>query len=259
MKKLFYFLLTGISALNLVSCLPEGSNRQDITSLAVVSYNIKEGLPSMLTVINGAGYEFIASGLPSSLDKGNCILVRFTLDLDNQPESAPPFHATNISCDTIGQREAKEQSDFDETETIADLLPIRGFEAFFYDPILDGKFFLQFVHSAPAQQSIKYSAFVKPNIEDPTEPVDVYLIAQKNNTLDADDTNIAKFYVIDMHDIIWKLGDDATKGQPSAEYSVKVLKIQIKYCTDLDEDDVPVYKLYQYDGSNSTIALSVYK
>jgi len=260
MKKLFFILSLGIIALNLTSCLPTGTNRQEVSLQAVFSYNLTEGLPSILTV---AG-EFAAPGLASSdLEIGECLNVHITLDWDNQPAGASIYYASNIYYEPVGQNyNPTVQSDFDETETVlpaSDLLPIQSFAPLAYHPILEGKFFLYFTHLAPQKQDMKYIAIVKPNSEESAdEPVDVYIIAQKTNSPDTSNMLIENVYAIDMNNVIRELGEVATYKEASVEYSVKELKIRLNYCTGLDENDIPAYSLYQYSGSSSTITLSVY-
>ena len=254
MKKLFYVLLSGITALGLISCLSAGANRQEGTFPAVVSYNIQEGLPSILTVIG----EFAARDLLSSnLEKGDCILAHFTLDWDNQPEESSINYASNIAYVFVEQSKALMQNNFDEME-LEDLLLIRSVGAQAYSPNLDGKFFFHFIHSAPQKQEMKYIAIVSPDSETtPGDTIDVRIIAQKTNYPDTPDMDIENLYAIDMHDVIRALGKEATYGDPPIEYPVKELKIRIKYCTSLNEDNTPVFTLYQYNGQ-SIITLSVY-
>ena len=237
---------------------PEGANREEGTFPAVVSYNVKEKLPSILTVIG----EFAAPDLASTdLKKGDCILTHFTLDWGNQPENSSIFHASNISYAFVNQNYAQVQSNFDETESILpieDLLPIRSLAPFAYSPILDGKFFLHFLHSAPQRQDMRYIAIAVPNSETtPDDTVDLYLVAQKINYSGTPNMDIDNLHVIDIRNVIMALGKETTYREYSIEYRVKEPKIRIKYCAGFDEDDIPVYTLYQYNGQ-SIIPLSVF-
>ena len=257
MKKLFFILSLGIIALKLTSCLPAGANMQELTTPAVVSYNINEGLPSILTVY---GEFVVPSWISTDLNNGDCIITRFTLDWDNQPKSDPPYQATNVVYDLVEQSPATVQNDFIEMETILpadDLLPIQELMPWNYSFRLNGKFFMDFEHSAPQKQDIKYIAIVKPNIE-PLEDVlvDVYLFAQKLNKPDASNVTITNIYAIDMYGAIMELGQDTTITDSMVEYRIKELKMRIKYYSGLDEKGFPVYKTYKYDG-NSTISLSI--
>ena len=264
MKKLFFILLSGITVLNLTSCL-SGSNRTDLSYFAVVSYNVKEGLPSILTVIG----EFAAPDLAATdLQKGDCIGALFTVDFDHQPAGASIYHATNIRYDLVGQSFATVQNNFDEKELIfpaTDLLPFKTAQAFTYSPILEGKFFFKFVHSASKQQEMKYIAIVKPNVEVyGDKPVDLYLIAQKTNKPDAPDADVDCYYAFDLHDAIQEFGKETTYGSGSSvEYRVQELKAKIKFCTGLDEEGIPEYKLFDYlnastGRTDSIVVLSVF-
>ena len=259
MKKLFFILVLGIIALNLTSCLPTGANREEGTFPAVVSYNPKEEVTSLLTVVG----ELAAPGLATSgLRKGDCIIANFTLDWDNQPEDASIYYASNITHLFVEQDYAMVQSDFDEAEVILPdtyLLPIESLSPLAYHPILEGKFFFYFLHRASQQQTVNYMAIVKPNGEDSAnEPVDIYVIAEKLNNPGTSDMTFENFFAFDMDSVIRELGkEDTYEAGSTVEYSVKELKVRIKYCTGFDNNDNPVYELYQYNG-DSIITLSVY-
>lgn len=260
MKKLFLHVLIGIMALNLVSCLPAGSNMTEMASLAVVSYNTKEEHRSILTVIYGYGSEIAVPELESAdLKIGDCILARYTIDWDNQPESASIDYATNIIYLLVEQSYPSVQNDFDETEAIlpdADLLPIQAITPQAYHPILGGKFFLYFNHSAPSRQEMDYTAIVKPS-NTPNKPVDLYLIGEKKNKPEGSNTNFDNPYVIDMRRVIEELGKDTLFKESSVEYTIRQLQVNLKYCTGLDEDDVPQYEDYN-PGTNATFTFSLF-
>ena len=246
MKKLIFNLCIGIIALNLVSCLPKGSNMDVIECPAVVS---KDGTTFILTEFG----VFAAPTLDSKLEDGSCIWAHFTLDWDNQQAKTPPYYASNITYEPVDQSSAEIQTDFDEKETIVpkeDLLPIRLCVPRPYHPFLNGKLFMSFNHLVPLQQKMTYRAIVKPGATS-DEPVDVYFIAEKEKPV-AEGTaeDLLNLYAIDMRMVInSKWGKDITfaSGEPGRQ-----IQIRIKYCTGLDDDDVP-----QYGNYNSTITLSL--
>jgi hypothetical protein len=252
MKKIVFILFVGITGLNLVGCLPKGLNKDDLVFPAVVSYNNQEGLRSMLTV---AG-EFAAPEL--DLESGECILTSFTLDWDEQPANSSIYYASNIQYVLIEQSNADIQNDFDETEIIvpeADLLPIKSLVPQTYRPILNGKYFVIFSHPVPSNQEMAYKAIVKQIT--PGEPVaNVYIIGEKTNKAELTNIDTDNLYVFDMSNAINVLGKDTTYRESSVDFTVKQLKINLKYCIGLDEDGLPEYK--DYTAANA-ITLSLYK
>ncbi|MDR1526893.1 MAG: hypothetical protein LBS46_04380 [Dysgonamonadaceae bacterium] len=259
MKKIFIVpLLSTAVALCLVSCLEGGGgNKQEGTFPAVVSYNTDIALPTILTTIG----EFAAPKLATSdLKKGDCILVRFTLDWDNQPTNKSPFYATNISYLDIDQSYAEIKDDFDEKELIVpadSILPILSVIPQSYHAILNGKVFFVFGHNVSIKQDMDYSMIVKPNEDASTDAaVTVYVICKKNNEPDETKYNVENLYAIDMLNVIGELGEEITVHENGVDIRTQQLKIKIKYCTGVDEQGVPQYQSYYNDG---TITLAVYK
>jgi len=259
MKKLFVILLTGVIALSLVSCLPR-ENKVECLLPAVVDRD-PFSYPFLLTAIG----KFIAPELaPTTLESGTCILAYFIVDYDNQPAEVPPYMASELICDIIGESNAKIVADdfdetaiFDDTDFSAeDIFPIQGLNPQLYNPILKGKIFLIFNHSAPQDQTANYTAIVKPaaNVD---EPVNLYLIAKKTNAPEGFEINRNIIHAVDMCNVIRVLGTETTiEGKSALE-----LKINIQYCTGVDRkggNDIPKYQEYKYNGV-STIPLSVFK
>ncbi|GHV55937.1 hypothetical protein FACS1894182_01410 [Bacteroidia bacterium] len=258
MKKLFIIpLLSAAVSLSLVSCLEmgKGGNKEEGSLLAVVGYSTKVMAPTMLTI---AG-EFAAPSLASeNLYRGDCIWAHFTLDWDNQPNSEPPYYATEISYVTIDQSEAEIPTNFDEKELYIpaeNILPIQSLAIQSYNPILNGKVFFGFSHNAPTKQDMGYTLFVKPNENASSDPITVYIIGEKKNKPEGASSTIETIYAFDMLGAIATLGEETTIRENSVEYRVKQMKIKIKYCTGVDSNNAPTYQDY---NSGNTITLSIY-
>ncbi|MDR2804803.1 MAG: hypothetical protein LBB85_04055 [Dysgonamonadaceae bacterium] len=260
MKRLFIIpLLSAVVALSFVSCLEMGGggNREETTLPAVVNYSVKEAVPTLLTV---AGEFSVPSLTTSDLRMGDCILAHFTLDWDHQPKGDSLYRATNISYIDVSQSYAEVKTDFDEQELVVsaeDLLPIQAMTLQLYNAILNGKVFFGFSHDASIKQDMDYILIARPSDTPSDDTVTLYITGKKNNQPDGAQTAIEALYAIDMLGVINELGKEATIHENSIDYRVQQLKVKIKYCNGIDENNVPKYQEYVYN--NGTLTLSVYK
>jgi hypothetical protein len=254
MKNLFIVPLLSVAvALCFTSCLGGGGNREEGTLPAVVGYNTDIATPVILTT---AG-EFAAPDLATSdLEKGDCILVRFTLDWDNQPTSKPPYYATNVSYIGIDQSYAEVGTDFDERTLIVSadsILPILSVSPQSYHPIFNGKAFFTFGHDMSIKQDMDYIAIVKPGDDAAT----LYVICKKYNDPNETTYDMQNLYAIDMIGAIGELGKETTVHENGTDIPIRQLDIKIRYCTGVDEQGVPTYQDYIYN--EGTLTLAVYR
>jgi hypothetical protein len=259
MKKLFTIpLLSVIATLTLVSCLEVGGggNREEGTLFAVVGYSTEEAVPTIATV---SGVFAAPSLLSYDLNKGDCILAHFTLDLDHQPTGASLYHATDVSYIGVDQSYAEIQNNLaDVTPIIAaeELLPIQAITPQSYNAFLNGKVFFGFRHIASVKQEIDYRMLVVPDNDSSDGTATAYITGKKRNKPDGSTTTIETFYAFDMLHAITELGKETTIRENFVDYTAYQLTLKIKYCVEMDENDVPKYQDYAYSNG---ITLSVYK
>jgi hypothetical protein len=259
MKKLITIpFLSLLVALSFVSCLDLGSggNREEGTLLAVVGYEPKE---SVLTMRTRAGI-FSAPGLStltSDLMPGDCILAQFTIDWDHQPKKDSLTRATNIQY-TLVEQSLVQVNDFDETAPldfdVEDLLPIQSLSFQDYTPYFNGKAFIVFGHVMPAKQEMEYTMTLRPSDLTDDYTITAYVIGKKLSRPTGSATNVNILYAIDMYHAIFDLGKESTVKENALEYTSRELKVKFKYCTGVDENNVPLYQ----DSDKGTVVLSVF-
>jgi hypothetical protein len=254
MKKLFSIpILSVLASLCFVSCLGlgDGGNREEGQLLAVVGFSSKELVPTIRTQSG----EFSAPNLVSAdLLPGDCIVAEFTLDWDHQPKGDSLVRATNVRYALIEQSEADAQSNFDEKAELNfpsdDLFPIESLTPYFYTPLYFGKVFFSFRHTAPQKQEMTYTAIVKLNADPSDGTGTLYLIGKKTNQPTGSEINGEVVYAIDLQNVLLTLGEDTTIPQnPVESEPAKQLKLKIKYCTEVDENNVPRFQEYSTVGT----------
>jgi hypothetical protein len=258
MKKSFSILFLLVAfALGLVSCLDmgDGGNSSTFTLPGIVSNNPAKGGLTLLTV---AG-EFAAPLLSTESDArpGDCLIARLTIDLDNQP-SKDYYTATNVSIlAMLNQSMVDIREDtviVEDFFPVDSIFPIKNLFLEDYDPVLKGKFFLDITHNTSIRQEISYKMIaVQKDLPSKQEVTDVYLIAKKGG---ATTTSISE--TIHAFDILYgisTLGKDTTVTSSSVTSPIKLLTVNLKYCSDV-KDGEPVYT--NYTPSSTPLKLAVY-
>jgi hypothetical protein len=245
MKKLIviFFLITGIT-LSFTGCLNTEGNYQVLPPVpAVVNYNSLKGGTTLLTYWD----EIATQGL-STHSPGDCIIVQFKLDYDNQPAS-DYYTATEVAV--IEDVEHSLARIEDEISVGDFTFPIEDMAVIDYNniTILDGKYFLSFKHEGVKNQLIEYRMLTSPNDKNEVNGThNVYLVAKKKNEVeDGTTTTLINSHAFDMKNAILNLGRDTTT-------TYKYIMANLKFFTGKEEDK-PVFK----DYNSTPIKLIVHK
>ncbi|MDR2620964.1 MAG: hypothetical protein LBC48_00080 [Dysgonamonadaceae bacterium] len=236
-KKLFVAIAVSMAvAFSFTTCI-EGGQKFNATLPAVVEYT---GLNQVLWTAYGNYVPDNASASSlQSLLSGSCIIMSFEYNSEYQTGQYPV--ASKIQYQEVGV-----SSIFDDDAADRDIAydyPLSSVKFFneSFSPYYKGRFFVETEAKLATNQALDYILYYKSGEElDANGARNIYLQAHLPAT-QGGTQDVAEMRALDLSNMIYYSGRDTTIKEDGIDYSIKYLKINLKYISGI-ENEVPVYK-----------------
>jgi hypothetical protein len=242
MKKLIVTATTLIVvAFGFTACLGDGSEGKygNIYSPAVVEYNWEVN-KLFLRTFYGSFVPDNASALSlMALDDGSCIVALFDYNSEYQTEDY--LVASNVRHEQVGVDYIQTE---DENMINTYTYPLSSVELFNESLSLNykGKFFVSTNAKLAKNQDLNYYLYVKSGEEpDETGARNIYLQALLPGTPSSGAPDVTTARALEMRSLFYTSGTDTTINENGVNYSLKYLKMNLKYCSGI-ENEAPVFK-----------------
>ena len=226
---LFISLILG-SVLTLTSCLGDG-NKSIYVSYGVANYNPSMGGATLITEIG----EFSAPGTDSKVSAGDCVVVQYTIDMDNQP-SSEYYTASEIALMEVDQYYIN-LSEINESDPAynVELMTVTPY----YIPAFRGKAFFEMTYEGYTKKNYSYSLACDPEALDENGNVVLYLRARASGEESGSQAPLVDACAVDIFELINSYGTNDTDDSGN---SYRYVSAQIKYCSDISESGEYTYK-----------------
>jgi hypothetical protein len=242
-KKLFAAVTVSIAfVLGFTACLDGEGSKFNYTyySPAVVDYNSEIGI-FLRTVYGNFVPDSVSALSLAELSGGACISMDFEYNSEYQTDTYPI--ASGINYEVVQSDTLRYFSITEQTQEIIDSYnyPLSSVDLLSLSPNYQGIFFVETTAKLDKNQALEYYFYYNSDEPDENGAKNIYLQAKLPVT-STGSQNISELRALNVKNIIGSSGRDTTVYENGASYPLVYLKVNLKYCSEVEEDGSLVYK-----------------